>query len=242
MMAAAARSSTPERAGPIAALLATFAVILCVPPAAADDGADLSEANALLFESSHLRGLEAPAQLRYRLESSGSEQEEAFTDEVVLHVRPNPDAPNWHVEFDYLAGERERPVPPVSSATGNPVIKVFLQREVVEMERRTGGNWRYFQKAIKRALQDAANVERTRFDYRGQSVEGRRIRIAPYRDDPRRGQMGVYAQMRYVVVLSDAVPGRVYELTARVQSGDGSGEPAFAETLRLVQVERESGQ
>lgn len=225
---------------PILTLLAT--ATFGSAASAAGDGTELSEANVLLFDTPHLRGMEQSATLHYRLESSRPEEGEAFTGEIVLHVRPNPGESSWHVDFDYLSGQRERPVPPVSSATGNPVIKVFLQREVVAMEKRTGGNWRYFQKAIKTALQDDANVESTRFEYRGQSVEGRRIRIDPYREDPRRGQMGAYARMRYAVVLSDAIPGRIYELTATAAADDGTGEPAFAERLRLVRVERGSAE
>lgn len=243
MIVPAGKASSPGRAWTIVPLLAMLATAVGGSVAsAAADGAELSEANVLLFDTPHLRGMEKSASLHYRLESSGPEEGEAFTGEIVLHVRPKPGEPNWHVGFDYLSGKRERPVPPVSSATGNPVIKVFLQREVVEMEKRTGGHWRYFQKAIKTALQDDANVEQTQFEYRGQSVEGRRIRIDPYRDDPRRGQMGAYARMRYAVVLSDAVPGRIYELTATAASDRGTGEPEFAEKLRLVRVERGSAE
>lgn len=244
MTAHTAKASSPGwiwSVFPVLAMVVTAMFGSTAP--AADEGTELSEANVLLFDTPHLRGMEESVSLHYRLESSGPEGGgDAFTGEIVLHVRPKPGEPNWHVGFDYLSGKRERPVPPVASATGNPVIKVFLQREVVEMEKRTGGHWRYFQKAIKTALQDDANIERTRFEYRGQSVEGRRIRIDPYRDDPRGGQMGAYARMRYAVVLSDAVPGRIYELTATAASDDGSGEPAFAETLRLVRVERGSAE
>jgi hypothetical protein len=235
------KASAAGRILPVVSVLVVFATAMFASAAsAADNDVQLSEANVLLFDTPHLRGMEQSATLHYRLESSGPEDGEAFTGEVVLHVSPNPGEPSWRVDFDYLPGQRERPVPPVSSATGNPVIKVFLQREVVEMEKRTGGNWRYFQKAIKTALQGDANVESTRLEYRGQSVEGQRIRIDPYREDPRRGRMGAYARMRYAVVLSDAVPGRIYELTATAASEDGTGEPVFAERLRLVRVERGS--
>lgn len=217
------------------AALGIAAAMLGAPARTLADG-EMSKANTLLFQTPHLQGLQSPAVLRYRLESTGPEGGEAFADEIALQVRPNPDRERWHVAVDYLSGERERPVPPVPAATGNPIIKVFLQREVVEMEERTGGSWRYFQKRIKAAFADAADVTRTEVDYDGRSLPGRQIRIAPYRGDPRSGQMGVYAGMRYTIVLSDEIPGQVYAITASAPAENG-GEPAFAEGVELVGTE-----
>lgn len=207
-----------------------------VPRAA--DGSGVSEANGLLFQTRHLEGLESPVTLHYRLEAAGGDNREGFTDDISVTIRPSADSPDWHAEFDYLSGERKRHVPSVSGATGNPIIKIFLQREVIEMEQLTGGDWRYFQKAIKASLEESATVSQVRFPYDGQEVDGVRVEVVPYRDDPRRERIGAYAGMRYAVVLSDDVPGQVYELEATTATGNKSeSEPVFAETVTLRRAE-----
>lgn len=192
----------------------------------------LSRANGLLFASSHFDTLQGPAVLRYTLVRTG---DQPFSDSVSIDVSAAQEDGSRRVEFQYLSGERERYVPPVPKASGNPVIKVFLQRQVLELERRTGGDWRYHQKAIKRAFAHAATVEDVRFDYRGESVSGTRIEVIPYRNDAYRDRFGEYAATRYVFLLSESVPGEVYRMQASVPDTAGGETPA-SETLTLTGV------
>ncbi len=215
---------------------ALFGLALLVP--AAQAGEELSEANRLLFDNEHLDNLEGSPTLVYELEREGS-RGEPFTDRIKIHLSRNADGETFKAEVDYLTGKRQRHFPGVAEAEGNPVLKAFLQREVVTMEDETGGNWRYFQKAIKRALANDAQVEDMTFRYDGQSVTGKRIHIVPYREGEKSDRMGEFAAAEYDLVLSEAVPGELYRMQARVPAAPGAGEdtePLMSETVTLKEV------
>ena len=70
-------------------------------------------------------------------------------------------------------------LPDIESANGNPVILSFLERDVREMERRTGGKANYFRKRVRLALAENAQVETITVDLQGRPVEAVRISIRP---------------------------------------------------------------
>lgn len=214
------------------------ALLILAPVAQGEDG--LSKANRLLFQTDHLKDLEGSPTLVYRLKRAGTEGE-PFTDRIQVHLKRNSDGKTFKADISYLTGKRERHVPSVPKASGNPILKVFLQREVLEIQDETGGNWRYFQKAFKKALSNEARVETVTFDYRGQTVEGKRVHVVPYREDAYSDRMGEYSAAEYDLVLSEAVPGGVYRLVARVPARPGvdASDPdntLFTETLTLEEV------
>lgn len=202
-----------------------------------------SKANTLLFLTNHLKSLPNKATtLRYAFEKRGS-LEEPYTDTVDIILSPQAGGDRKRVEFNYFTGARNQYLPPINNARGNPIIGVFLQNEVNRMEQRTGGSWRYFQKIIKVALEERAQVKPVRFNFGGRGVDGTRIKIAPYREDPHRAQIEPYANMYYVFTLSSSVPGTVYQLRSAVPAetdSSRSGNDAKAvleEVLTLSAVE-----
>ena len=207
------------------------ALALAVGPAAADDD-DLSEANRLLFMTPHLAGLPGPGVLHYRLEGSG-EDGEPLADTIDLRVSSSAVADGWRVEVEYLSGPRRRYVPPVENARGNPLIKVFLQRQVVRLGEATGGHWRYFQKAVKTALAESARVETVRLEHGGDEVAATVITVAPYRDMEQSGRLAAYRSLRYRFVLSEEIPGQVLSLEAAADGGSAAQAVALAETVRF---------
>lgn len=215
---------------------ALFGLALLVPAAESED--QYSEANRLLFDRDHLSNVEGSPTLIYELERGGAEGE-AFTDRIKVHLTRNADGETFKAEVDYLTGKRQRYFPGVAEAEGNPVLKAFLQREVVTMEDETGGNWRYFQKAIKRALANDAQVEDVTFRYEGRSVEGKRVHLVPYREGKHSARLGEFSGAEYDLVLSEAVPGELYRMEARVPAAPGASEdtePLMIETLTLKEV------
>lgn len=193
---------------------------------------EFSKANKLLFLSDHLEGIEQPSVLHYAFEKRGS-LEESFEDTIDMRVIPD-DQGKRSVKIDYFTGVRNVYMPPLSDVEGNPVISVFLQRDVSDMQGRTGGSARYFQNAIKVALEDAAEVKPVKLKYQGHVTEGRRITVTPYLEDPHREEMGQHAGKHYVFTLSDAVPGEVYELRTLVPGKSGA---LLEEKIMLRSVE-----
>jgi hypothetical protein len=188
-----------------------------------------SKANKLLFLSDHLADVEPPAVLHYRFEKRGS-LETPFTDTIDMTVTAGDAADVKAVKFDYFTGVNNQYIPPLGSARGNPIISLFLQQDVNNLQSRTGGSARYFQNAIKLALEEEAKVKPVNFKYDGRLVEGTKISITPYLDDPHRKDMAEYANKHYTFVLSDSVPGEVYELGTRIPAKSGV---LLEETLKL---------
>lgn len=220
--------------------LALFVGINVLCNAAVAEETSFSRANTLLFFTDHLANVSVPNTLRYTFNNSGAETE-AFSDTIEIRVTEASTKGQKKVALNYFTGERRQYVPPIPNAKGNPVLKVFLQREVHEMGRLTQGPWRHFQNRIKRALAQDASISPVTFQLKGNNTHGLRIRIEPYRDDPKRKRFEKYAYKYYEFTLSDDVPGMVYEIRAAVPGnaqtqGKHGVEPLIEAVLRYHAV------
>lgn len=195
----------------------------------------VSEAERLLFETNHMKGLSAPVSLHYsyRQEAPG---EAGFEDEVQVDIgRVNPDR-SVAASIRFLSGDRNVPIPPIEEAHGNPALLGFLERDIAEMKRRTGGSTAYFRKRIRMALAHAQAPQPVSFSYAGKERRGREVRIQPYLDDPLRDRFPDFERKRYVFVLSDDVPGTLYRIES---DSSGTGKEGIRETLTLAGDKRQ---
>ena len=140
------------------------------------------------------------------------------------------------VKVDYLKGANRIELPEINDAHGNPIVLYFLERELQEMHRLTGGSTNYYRKRIRMALADGGEIDSVTVDTSVGRVTATRIRIAPYRDDPARSRYERFAEKRYTFTLSDAVPGKIIEMRSELanpaSSAAGTAEPIVVETLR----------
>ena len=194
------------------------------------DEENFSRANTLLFRSDHLARVTAPARLLYDFRKTGT-REDGFSDTVEVQFVEALAEDGKQVEVNFFTGERARPVPAMTVSEGNPIVMLFLQREVNELGRLTGGSWRHFQKQIKLAFENDAEVTPVTVTLEAEAIPATRIMIAPYLEDPQRRQFEAFAETRYEFTLSDAVPGFVYEIHA-VTPGNGA-DPAKADSEPL---------
>lgn len=193
---------------------------------------DFSDAERALFMSNQLANLNPPTTLRYGYRKSGT-LESGFDDTVEVALRAQADGSCCAASAQFLSGERRLSLPEVDSAQGNPVILYFLERDVREMNRLTKGQAAYFRKRIRMAVYQGASVKPVTLRWQGREVPGREITISPYLDDPLRGRFEQLAGKQYVFTLSDAVPGGVYAMRARV-AGTGAGTgPLLEEVLQV---------
>ncbi|HXF46630.1 MAG TPA: hypothetical protein VNK91_10985 [Burkholderiaceae bacterium] len=214
----------------VAAALAAASVT-----AHAADPSQFSEAERRLFATDHLASLRVATRLEYAYRRSGSLQGEA-QDRAVVTVAA-PDAGGGHdVHVDFLSGARRLDLPDIKGAAGNPIILHFLEREVREMNRLTGGSANYYRKRIRMALAEAARVRTVTRTVDGRSVPAVEIFIAPYRDDPARSRYERFADKTFVLTLSEQVPGGVVELRSELlaQNAGGAPELMLAESLTFV--------
>ncbi len=136
------------------------------------------------------------------------------------------------VALDVLDERQLVPVAVVAVvAEGNPAILYFLERDIREMQRLTGGKANYFRKRIRMAVYEGASMRRLTLPYRGRLVAVQEISIAPYRDDPNRARYEKLANKEYVFLLSDAVPGGLYAIRSRIHDKSADAPPLIVEEM-----------
>jgi len=203
----------------------------------AADPSQFSLAETRLFVDDHLRGLPGPTTLEYTYTKRGSLEGPVDDTARVIVARPSTGG-SQSVKVEYLSETRKLELSDIDAANANPVILFFLEREVREMHRLTGGSINYYRKRIRMALAEGGQVEAVTLDIGPRRIAATEIHIAPYRDDPARSRYEKFAEKTYTFTLSDDVPGKVLELRSELSAAPGvSGktrEPVIAETLRFA--------
>jgi hypothetical protein len=220
----------------LAASLAMLAT-LAVGAAAAQP---VSQAETLLFETDHLARLKPPATLVYAFRKD-SNVEPGFSDQVRLDLaRVNG---KLSATLHFLSGEHQQDIPALEEAHGNPVLLGFLEHDIAEMKRLTGGATSYFRKRIRMALAEAAQVTLQPIAYEGKNVPAHAVRIQPYLNDPMHARFEKYLHKTYTFVVSNQVPGGLYQLRTSMgqpetvrTSGTPAATPMIDETLTLISV------
>ena len=193
---------------------------------------EFAAAEVKLWLDDHLENIRQPSRLYYEFVKSGS-YEEGFTDSVYLDITRVNDDDTKDATVEFFSAERRQQV----NVTGNPVLGLYMEGDVYEMKRLTGGSWRYFQRRVKLAFANAASVEEVSFRYGGEEVRGEKIAIQPYLNDPRRRQFEEFAAKSYEFILSDAVPGKLFQIKTVVPDQDDPARPLLQETLTLQSVD-----
>ena len=206
--------------------------VACAAVTGGATGQAISQAETLLFQTNHLHNVRAPLTLTYAFHKAGS-MEPGFDDQVEVILNAGKVDVKPTVTMHFLSGERQRKAPDPEDAEGNPVLLGFLERDIAEMQRLTGGSGNYFRKRIRLSLADAAHVQPARFTYAGKAVDGREVSIEPYRNDPLAQRFERYVSKRYTFVVSAQVPGGVYRMGS-VLAGPPGGAALMQETLTLV--------
>lgn len=202
----------------LAVTAAALAILLQSWSVMAEDQA-ISEAEKQLFENHHLKNVPVPATLRYRFAKSGTLEPGYDDDATVTLERGNL------AKINYLTGKNNFKVPDIPEAKGNPVILSYLEREIAEMKRLTGGSTNYYRKRIRLSLVDEATVKPVTVKYGGKEVKASEIRISPYVNDPARPRYEKFAEKYYIFTMSDQIPGGVYQMKGVLQEKDaGNGQ------------------
>lgn len=212
-----------------------LAAVLLIRPGAVypADTETFSEANTELFLTDHLHKVKTPSRLVYDFNKTGT-LAEGFSDVVEIRLIDSPAQNVKRANIVFFRGERSRAVPPMTVADGNPVVMVFLQREVNEMGRLTGGSWRHFQKMIKLALENDAQITKVEVPHGDQTSPGLTIRITPYLEDPLRDKFEKHAHRYYEFTLSSAVPGYIYRIRT-VDPGNNAENDKAASSAPLLE-------
>lgn len=173
---------------------------------------EISAPEKLLFQTNHFANVTKPTRLSYVYRQEAAAPD-AFSDDVSVDVIKHNADGTASVAAQFLTGVHAVPIPPIDNAQGNPVLLGFLERDIAEMKRLTGGATGYFRKRIRLALATPTlAVQPVEVSYQGKSVSARQVVIYPYRDDPLKDRFGKFADKGYIFVLSDTVPGSLYRI------------------------------
>ena len=191
----------------------------------------------LLFETDHLRKITKPAALHYSFVKAGL-MEEGFTDSVEISIDKIHSNGTKSVSTNYLSGKNHINFPPVPETEkgGNPVVLYFLERDIREMKRLTGGGMMYFRKRIRTTLADNAEVRPVAFVFDGREVNGKEIKIVPYVNDQLKERFGKHVGKYYVFTFSDDVPGQVYQVRCVTPDPAAGKQPLIEETLTFSKI------
>lgn len=203
------------------------------PVAVDPDKFKFSEAETKLWMDNHLKNIDHPVRIYYEFTKTGS-YEDGFNDSVYLDIlKINKDG-SKNAALQFFSADRQQPAKPdnLTNILGNPVLGIYMQGDVYEMNRLTSGSWRYFQRQIKLAFSKNATIEPVTFDFNGKEVKGEKISITPYLHDPHRQQFIKFADKRYEFILSHDIPGTLYQIKTVIPDNSAPGkEPLIMETL-----------
>lgn len=178
-----------------------------------------SEVNNELFDKAHLKNITQPGTLTYKYKKE-SFVEDSREDTIKVHVSNIRNTGRSDLSFDFFTNQYKRPYEPMENQRGNGVFVLFLEFDVHEMKRLTGGEWRYFQRKLRWALAAGAEKKQVDIDYNGKKVKGTQYIVQPYINDPKNARYKLYASKYYIFTLSEDIPGEIYEVRTIVPDGD----------------------
>jgi hypothetical protein len=207
-----------------------MALAVGVTAAAAADGEwTPSPAQFALFESNHLKEISRPTVLDYSFRHRGGSEGD-YEDKVsadIRAVRPDGRKDVW-VEF--LSGDHHVNYPPALGFNGNPLLMFFLEHDVTEMGAATGGGAQYFRSRIREAFLVGAALHSVEVSIDGAPRHATEIEVVPFRDDPNLTRFPAIGGKTYRFILSDAVPGSIYEISTTL-AAPGAAPDTFEERL-----------
>ncbi len=193
----------------------------------------LSDAQKVLFQTSHLANVTRPETLEYQFTQLGPQ---GFTDRVAVTVAEIHDNGTKDLRFDFLTGERRVTFPGIANFTANPVLMLFMEYDVRQMHDQTAMAAAYFRDRLRQAFLDGATVSEGTAPFDGRTVPTRTVTVLPYAGDPRLGRVKVIANKSYTFVMSPDVPGGVLSIRADAPADPSIGAPALGNAIMFEAV------
>ena len=189
--------------------LAAAAMLAAASVSAAETVADR------VFGAEPFADVPAPSHLRYRYEMRGQGIDPPFASSIALEVREADGEGSREVFVDMFEGVNRRAFGPIAAREQNPLVLVFLQRDVTQMANLTGGAPEYFRQQLRRAFNEPAESEAIEIALGGRTLPARRLVMTPFADDPRIDRFPQFRDKTYEFVVAEDVPGGIYRVGSR---------------------------
>lgn len=199
---------------------------------------EFSNTENKLWMDKHLLNISKPTRLYYEFEKTGS-YEEGFVDDVYLDVFKFNEDNTRDAKLEFFSAERKQNVSSdnVVNITGNPVIGIYLQGDIYEMSRLTGGHWRYFLKQIKLAMAKQNESEAVTVSIQNKEYSAEKIALFPFKGIARKYRLKEFWDKRYEFIVSDDIPGKLYQIRTVINDENNPDVPLIEEVLVLKSIE-----
>lgn len=191
----------------------------------------------VVFEAKLLTNIDVPSTLHYRFDMSGQGIEPAFVSKASMALEVGAEEGGKLASFQLFEGPNQRNFGPIQASGQNPMILVFLQRDVTQMGNLTGGSPGYFQQGLRNGFRGAGNVEHIDIDLEGQTIKVDKISIKPFENDPHIGRFPQFRDKTYSFWVGDDIPGGLYKIQASTPDPQ-SGNMILSESFTYERLER----
>ncbi|RTL97830.1 hypothetical protein EJV44_07640 [Ancylobacter aquaticus] len=202
----------------------SFTVFLASAALAAPTAAEL------FFEQPYLSKVAAGTTLTYAYKHVTAEAKlgDGFEETLEMKVGAPADDPTKRIA-DVLIhrGDKEGEAGPFPTMNGNPIAMILLERDVKELAQLSKGSPFYLRNRVREHL-SSGTVAPARFSYDGHEVEGWKLTMRPFAEDPNKDKLLELAGRRYEFLFSDAVPGGLYSID--VVTPKAAGDANIIET------------
>jgi hypothetical protein len=198
----------------LAATLAT-AAHAATDAAKPDDSKKVTE---LIFEAKHIATLTAGTELVYKFERKPSDEKllgAGYTDDMKLKIDGDGVPGKKNVTVTIFSGERARDPNRITDMDGNPMLIVYLDACISHFRELAGGDHAYLKNRMSKSFSNAPKLDPVKISYKGADVDGYRITVLPFTDDPARAKMRGFEGSEFQIVVSDKIPGHFAQMISK---------------------------
>lgn len=172
---------------------------------------NFSEINNALFNTPHMLLITRPGRLNYQYRKTAINAADK-TGNVSVEITAIVENGVSDQVYYFLGADNTGPAQQRKQVTGNAIFMLFLEQDIHEMERQTGGSWRHFQRRIRWAMAAGAQKKEVIINYQNKKVKATQYTIQPYVNDDNIERYGIYLNKYYIFTLSDQIPGTIYQV------------------------------
>ena len=198
--------------------LATGAVLAAtLATSARAAGEDAKKVTGMLFETKHIAAITPGTELVYKFERKPSDEKmmgPGFSDDIKLKIEADGAPGKKNVVVTIYSGERGREPTHITDLDVNPMLVVYLDSAVGHFQQMAGGDRSYLKGKFSNSLGNASTLSPVKITYKGQQIDGYRVSVTPYTDDPSRAKMRGFESSEFTIVLSDKIPGQFAQMIA----------------------------
>lgn len=214
-------------------MTAIFAVMLASTARAASE--DSKKATDMLFEAKHIASVSAGTELVYKFERKPSDEKvlgPGYSDDIKVMVESDGAEGKKNVVVSMFTGDRAREPNRITDMDGNPMLVVYLDTALGHFQQLAGGDRSYLKNRFSKSIGDASSLSPVKISYKGQVVDGYRVTVTPFADDPARAKMRGFEGSVFTITISDKIPGQFAQMIANY-SNTQKDSPTLVETTTL---------